>query len=92
MKTPQNKNATANALWDSRTHVGKSLIVARGIKERYQVLLHDSKSNVDLQIADYCNWAIYRKWSRGDERSYNLIRTAIRSEFDIFRSGSTYYY
>ncbi len=67
-----------------------SQMLPKGI--RYRVLHHDSKSNVDLQTADYCNWAIYRKWSRGDERSYNLIRTAIRSEFDIFRSGSTYYY
>jgi hypothetical protein len=30
---------------------------------RYRVLHHDSKSNQDLQIADYCNWAVYRKWS-----------------------------
>ncbi len=59
---------------------------------RYQIFHHDSKSNFDLQIADYCNWAIYRKWSNGDERSYNLIKTAIRSEFDIFRRGFTYYY
>ena len=32
---------------------------------RYRLLHHDSKSNFDLQIADYCNWAIYRKWDRG---------------------------
>jgi len=59
---------------------------------KYRILHHDSKSNFDLQIADYCNWAIYRKWSRGDFRSYNLISKAIRSEFDIFSAGTTYYY
>ena len=32
---------------------------------RYRLLHHDSKSNFDLQIADDCNWAIYRKWDRG---------------------------
>jgi len=59
---------------------------------RYRLLHHDSKSNFDLQIADYCNWAIYRKWDRKDERSYQLIRSAIASEFDIFRKGQRNYY
>lgn len=54
---------------------------------RYRVLHHDSKSNFQLQIADYCNWAIYRKWDRNDLRSYDLIKSAIKSEFDIFRTG-----
>lgn len=58
----------------------------------YRVLHHDSKSNMDLQIADYCNWAIYRKWDAQDERSYRLIRPAIVSEFDFCRTGTTLYY
>lgn len=58
----------------------------------YRVLHHDSKSNFDLQIADYCNWAIYRKWDRGDARSYQLIAPVIKSEFDIFRNGTRLYY
>jgi hypothetical protein len=59
---------------------------------RYRLLHHDSKSNFQLQIADYCNWAIYRKWDRKDLRSYDLIKTAVKSEFDIFRAGITSYY
>lgn len=59
---------------------------------RYRVLHHDSKSNMDLQIADYCNWAIYRKWGAQDTRSYQLIQVVIASEFDIFKSGITCYY
>ena len=59
---------------------------------RYRLLHHDSKSNFQLQIADYCNWAIFRKWSRRDMRSYDLIKSAVRSEFDIFRTGTTFYY
>ena len=58
----------------------------------YRVLHHASKSNVELQMADYCNWAIYRKWDRGDERSYEIIASAIKSEFDIFRNGTRCYY
>ncbi|MEI8290980.1 MAG: DUF3800 domain-containing protein [Verrucomicrobiota bacterium] len=59
---------------------------------RYRLLHHDSKSNFDLQIADYCTWAIYRKWNSGDVRSYQNIQPAVRSEFDIFRSGTKFYY
>lgn len=58
----------------------------------FQVLHHDSKSNFQLQVADYCTWAVYRKWARQDERSYVLIAQAIRSEFDIFRTGTRLYY
>lgn len=59
---------------------------------RYRVVHHGSKSNLDLQIADYCTWAIYRKWNGGDARSYVHIQPAVTSEFDIFHSGTTHYY
>ena len=59
---------------------------------RYKILHHASKSCTGLQIADYCNWAIFRKWERGDLRSYELMRSGIRSEFDIFKSGPRHYY
>jgi hypothetical protein len=59
---------------------------------RYRVLHHDSKSNFDLQIADYCTWALYRKWDKADERSYQHIQPAVRSEFDIFHAGTNFYY
>jgi hypothetical protein len=58
----------------------------------YRLLHHASKSNSDLQIADYCTWAIYRKWQMGDGRSYQHIQPAVISEFDIFAGGTTYYY
>ena len=58
----------------------------------YRVLHHKSMSCAGLQVADYCNWAIYRKWSKGDLRSYERIKLAVRSEFEIFRTGRTYWY
>jgi hypothetical protein len=58
----------------------------------YQILHHESKSSMGLQVTDYCNWAIYRKWSADDKRSYELLKGRIRSEFDIFQMGTTYYY
>jgi hypothetical protein len=58
----------------------------------YQIHHHDSKSCCGLQIADYVNWAIGRKWERGDFRSYNLVCSAIRSEFDVYQHGTTIWY
>jgi hypothetical protein len=58
----------------------------------YSILHHSSKSCIGLQIADYCNWAIYRKWEKKDLRSYDLVQPAIRSEFEIFRFGTVFYY
>lgn len=58
----------------------------------FSVLHHDSRSALGLQVADYCTWAIYRKWDREDERSYQVIASAVRSEFDIFRTGARLYY
>lgn len=45
-----------------------------------------------LQLADYCCWAIQRKWESGDARSYDLIRNKIVSEYDLFNRGRTLYY
>lgn len=58
----------------------------------YRVLHHESRSSISLQVADYCNWAIYKKWTTGDLRSYELVKAGIQSEFDIFKTGETYYY
>jgi hypothetical protein len=59
---------------------------------RYRVLHHDSKSNSDLQIADYCTWAVYRKWSQGDPRSFERIASVVQSEWDFFQAETTTYY
>ena len=40
-----------------------------------------------LQVADYCAWAIQRKWERSDTRAYNLVRHRIASEFEAFRES-----
>lgn len=49
-------------------------------------------SDVCLQIADYCSWAIQRKWESGDDRSYRLIHSRIASEYNLFARGNWYYY
>jgi hypothetical protein len=51
-----------------------------------------ASSDPCLWVADYCCWAIQRKWERGDDRSYVLIRNKIRSEFEPFRFSTATYY
>lgn len=55
------------------------------------------QSDPCLWIADYCCWAIQRKWEHTwqggpDVRSYNRIRHRIASEYDIFAAGQRQYY
>lgn len=53
-----------------------------------------SSADLNCQIADYCSWAIYRKWeSKGtDTRSYALVNHLIKSEFEVFSRGEEEYY
>lgn len=53
---------------------------------------HSSKATMGLQIADYCNWAIWRKWETKDLTVYKNIAKGLKSEFPIFESGKIYYY
>ena len=58
----------------------------------YRLMHHPSAAHYGLQIADYFNWAIYRKWEHKDPSAHTIIAPQIRTEFDIFRSGIRYYY
>ena len=51
-----------------------------------------AKSHLLLQAADYCAWAIQRKWQGNDTRSYDLIQDKIGSEYDWFKAEETMYY
>lgn len=61
-------------------------------RPKYRILHQDSRSHYGLQVADYCCWAIFRKHERKDITHYSEIESAVRSEYDIFRSGTTYWY
>jgi Protein of unknown function (DUF3800) len=52
---------------------------------------HNSASHPLLQVADYCAWAIYRKWQSDDHRSYIHVQRRIRNEFDLFARGDAEY-
>jgi hypothetical protein len=49
-------------------------------------------SDFALQAVDYLTWAVTRFYERADPRSYNLIAHKVNTTFDLFDTGSTYYY
>lgn len=77
-------------------------LIERGIKSTlvdvmpsnisYSIYHHQSASHYGLQLVDYGNWSIFRKWESEDTQFYDLIKPSIKSEFDIFSRGNTHYY
>lgn len=59
---------------------------------KYRVMHHNSEAHYGLQLVDYCNYAIYRKWETGFMEYYDIIKGRIKSEFNIFETGSSYFY
>lgn len=45
-----------------------------------------------LQAADYCAWAVQRKWERGDSRSLDQLRPKLTYEYELWRHGAEHYY
>ena len=70
----------------------KSYIAQNLGPRSYTLVHHSSTAHACLQVADYCTWAVHKKWQHGDTRSYDLIRSFVRSEFDIFQRGNEYFY
>ncbi|MCY3918726.1 MAG: DUF3800 domain-containing protein [Chloroflexi bacterium] len=46
--------------------------------------LPPASSSYGLQAADYCAWAIQRKWQSEKDDYYRLIKSKIKSEFAMF--------
>ncbi|WP_017995805.1 DUF3800 domain-containing protein [Rhizobium leguminosarum] len=61
-------------------------------KARWAVDFRPSATDCCLQIADYCAWAIQRKWERGDTRSYDMIKAKITYEYDLWKHGAKHHY
>jgi Protein of unknown function (DUF3800) len=58
----------------------------------YKLLIHASTSHPLLQVADYCCWAVAKKWKDNELRPYQKIRRALKTEREVFRRGTTEYY
>jgi hypothetical protein len=61
-------------------------------KEKWAVDFRPSATDCWLQIADYCAWAIQRRWERADDRSYDMIKDRITYQYDLWQRGSTQHY
>jgi len=61
-------------------------------RDKWEVAFHDSCKDPLLWVADYCAWAIQRKWERNDTRSYEMIADKITTEFDLFKPGRIEYF
>jgi predicted transcriptional regulator len=73
--------------------VGDLKIEIQGsLKIPYWIYFNGAKHDINSQIADYCCWAISIKWTRDEQRPYNLIKNLIFSEEEIFGiDGKDYY-
>ena len=61
--------------------------------KEFAIFFPPSSSNPYLQVSDYINWAIFRKWENADERSYALIEKVLgNKELDMFARGDGYEY
>jgi hypothetical protein len=49
----------------------------------HRVAFWPNMSEPCLVVADYCTWAIQRRWERDDERSHELIASKIASELKV---------
>ncbi|OGG13717.1 hypothetical protein A2773_06800 [Candidatus Gottesmanbacteria bacterium RIFCSPHIGHO2_01_FULL_39_10] len=58
----------------------------------FEIYFHISQADLNCQLADYFGWAVYVRKERNEERPYNLIRSKIKSNFEIFSRGQTTYY
>ena len=58
----------------------------------YTLSMHSSASHPYLQIVDYCSWAVYVKWERGEVRPFKQIENLVRSEFLIYQNKKAKWY
>lgn len=89
---------------DSLLVVASSLMINRkkkAVKEAVESVVRQVAPTLDyqssflpalcdpcLQIADYCTWAVQRKYERlEDTRSYDLIEHVVKTEWEPFRNG-----
>lgn len=84
LHTGKQKNAVQKA-------VKQSLALMLPRHAKYRVIYHAAKANFDIQIANYCTWAIYKSLV-GEHRPISYIQPAVRSTYDIFQRGTRHYY
>lgn len=67
-------------------------VMRQTVKRKWRTDFCPASADPCLQVADYCAWAIQRKWERNDARSYDLIKDRITYEYDLWERGMKHYY
>lgn len=67
-------------------------VMRQTVPGRYNTHFCPAAADPCVQVADYCAWAIQRKWERGDTRSFELIQDRITYEYDLWERGAVKYY
>jgi len=97
MQAAQNITLTAASLGTKKERLsftnGLADVMSQSMPDKkYAVDFRPCQNDPCMQIADYCAWAIQRKWERDDCRSYDLISDRITREYDLWARGATLYY
>lgn len=72
---------------------GFKLYIRQNLPSRvFTILHHASPSHACLQAADYCTWAVYRKWRDSELRPYSEIKHLLHSEVDILAKETQHFY
>lgn len=58
----------------------------------FEIYSHPSCADLNCQLADYCCWAVAVKADRKENRPFNIIKSQVKSVFDIFKNGDKEYY
>lgn len=58
----------------------------------FHVYFRANKADINCQIADYCGWAITVAWERDEKRSLDIIKSVVKSQFDLFQRGTDFFY
>ncbi len=66
--------------------------VLRSGEKKHRTNFCPAMADPCLQAADYCTWAIQRRWEGRDVRSYDLIKERINHEFDLWAHGDKHQY
>ncbi|MED5549177.1 MAG: DUF3800 domain-containing protein [Pseudomonadota bacterium] len=88
---------TAAALGTNRTRasfkVALNNVIQQALpRDRWEVSFMESSQDPGLWVADYCAWAIQRKWERDDRARYDQIKEKIATEYNLWRSGNVHHY
>lgn len=67
-------------------------VLKQTMNTQWRTVFIPSANHPCLQVADYCAWAIQRKWERDDTRSYGIIKHRIKYEYDLWQKGRNHFY